>query len=49
MTLNVTIKTPHLRLYGKYFINGRVLLIRLEGKGDMDLNFSKFKKLIFRI
>ena len=41
MTMKINLKTPQLSLTSKYAINGRILIVPVDGKGDMSLNFTQ--------
>ena len=44
MTINFTVKAPTLHIYGKYNVNGQLLILELDGEGDISANLSKHRK-----
>lgn len=41
LTIKVTVKSPKLSLTSKYGISGRILVIPVEGTGDLSANFTQ--------
>jgi len=41
LTFDLDMLTPAMAFHGDYEMDGRILLLQLNGKGDCYLNFSK--------
>lgn len=44
--MEVKVKFPHVRIKSNYIVNGRILILNLDGRGPADGNYSKHSFII---